>query len=71
MKLLPGTCSLLNFISTRWTSALCGTNDAKNFWLPKFRTKLVTCPPFTRISRFPDPAPDPSTKKYTNDNKQI
>jgi hypothetical protein len=30
------------------------------------RTKLVTWPPLTRISKFPEPAPEPSTVKAEN-----
>lgn len=60
---LPGTVSPLNFISTRWLRASCGTNEARNLWLPRLRTKLVTWPPLTRISKFPEPAPEPSTVK--------
>jgi len=58
---LPGTVSPLNFISTMWVRSSCGTKDARNRWLPRVRTELVTWPPLTRISRFPEPAPEPST----------
>jgi len=58
--------SPLNVISTRCATASCGTNDAKKRWLPSALTKLVTCPPFTRISKFPEPALDPSTDKQNH-----
>lgn len=57
----PGTTSPLNFISTVCVVAVCGMNDAKKWWFPRFLTSLVTLPPFTSISRFPDPASLPST----------
>lgn len=57
----PGTVSPLNFISTTWVSSSWGTKEARNRWLPRVRTELVTWPPLTRISRLPDPAPEPST----------
>lgn len=60
---LPGMTSPLNVISTKCVTASCGTNDARKRWLPSALTKLVTCPPFTRISKFPEPALDPSTDK--------
>lgn len=53
--------SPLNVISTKCVTTSCGTNDARKRWLPSALTKLVTCPPFTRISKFPEPALDPST----------
>lgn len=59
---LPGTGSPLNVISTKCVAASCGTKDAINFWSPRLFTKLVTWPPFTSISRLPDPAFEPSTE---------
>lgn len=58
--------SPLNVISTKCATASCGTNDAKKRWLPSALTKLVTCPPFTRISKFPEPALDPSTDEQNH-----
>ena len=66
---LPGTVSPLNFISTRWLRASCGTNEARNLWLPRLRTKLVTWPPLTKISKLPEPAPEPSTGRGERQNK--
>lgn len=61
-KHLPGTVSPLNVIFMLCLIASCGVNAARNLWFPKGLTDEVTRPPFTRISRFPDPARDPSTE---------
>lgn len=58
----PGTVSPLNVIWTTCVPDSCGVKLAMNFWPPKARTDDVTRPPFTKISKLPEPARDPSTK---------
>lgn len=57
----PGTVSPLNVICTRCVPVSCGVKLAMKFCPPKDLTELVTRPPFTKISKLPDPARDPST----------
>lgn len=59
----PLTTSPLNLISTLCITGSWGTKDAKNRCWPRLRTNEVTCPPLTKISKFPDPAPEPSTRQ--------
>lgn len=58
----PGTVSPLNVICTVWIPVSCGVKLATNLCPPKARTDDVTRPPLTKISKFPLPARDPSTK---------
>lgn len=67
----PGTVSPLKVICTRCVPVSCGVKLAIKFCPPKDLTELVTRPPLTRISKFPDPARDPSTGngiEQLNDN---
>lgn len=64
---LPGTVSPLNVICTVCVPGSCGVKLATNLWAPRARTDDVTRPPFTSISRFPEPARDPSTAMNVNE----
>ena len=58
-----GTFSPLNLTSTLCLPGSWGMKFAWNCSLEMVWTWLVTRPPFTIISRFPNPAPFPSTEK--------
>lgn len=58
----PGTVSPLKVIWTTCVPDSCGVKLAMNFCPPNARTDDVTLPPFTKISKLPEPARDPSTK---------
>ena len=57
----PGTVLPLKVICTEWTPVSWGVKLATNLCPPRALTDEVTLPPFTRISKFPEPARDPST----------
>lgn len=61
MKFLPGTVSPLNVICTVCGPGSCDVKLAINFCIPNDLTDDVTRPPFTNISKLPEPAREPST----------
>ena len=60
----PGTLSPLNVTSSRCLPASWGMKLAAYFSSPFLATWQVTLPPLTLISKFPKPAPDPSTETF-------
>lgn len=68
LDMLPGTVSPLNVICTICVPGSCGVKLATNRCAPSARTEDVTRPPLTKISKFPEPACDPSTTNILNDH---